>query len=677
MKSKEIKKQKKIKTIIIIASILLIVASIVYLAIYFKMKKNEMKKQQDKINQETSILPNLIGKNLKEAKSELDKQNIDYVVAYKRLVTLSTKDTNSSDFSINKETIDNRLKSIGIKNYSIDLNNTTGDINLEFIENENLDTVLSDINQIGAFKIIDSYSQEVLINNNDIEKAEVVQENSNQDINLNVYFTKDGLDKFEKLKNIYNDDDNQFSVLIDDTTIMTSYLENYQKEYLALNLSNEIDSTKNNLISALNLAAIIENKTLTCQYEFSKNKNDDIWSASSNALVKKVVINNKDAQEGQAVLNKNSPNPDTIFLYANMDDFKLSTNEPVATIDVKDFGTIKVELYPEYAPNTVNNFIALANNGFYDGLTFHRTIPNFIIQGGDPNGDGTGNAKLFDIGQDGDEEYSINGEFLINNFYDNTLKHEKGVISMARSDYSDDSSITKEGYNSASCQFFIVTGDDNSNKLDGLYAGFGKVIEGMDIVEKIANVPVETRDENTNDTNLTADKPTSPPVINHINVETNGYKFESPKTKTKFDYELYLTQKYNSSKDKNDTKGYTSISKNEVLYLKNYSSYNSEKKKIIDIARSICEEYNTYDEPQEIKVWAADGFGRYLINIKNVNTYTGEWENLNRAIGYVKSEDKYYTNFSANLSLGYGNFGVEQAKSYLNWGKPLNSGSDF
>ena len=177
MKSKEIKKQKKIKTIIIIASILLIVASIVYLAIYFKMKKNEMKKQQDKINQETSILPNLIGKNLKEAKSELDKQNIDYVVAYKRLVTLSTKDTNSSDFSINKETIDNRLKSIGIKNYSIDLNNTTGDINLEFIENENLDTVLSDINQIGAFKIIDSYSQEVLINNNDIEKAEVVQEN--------------------------------------------------------------------------------------------------------------------------------------------------------------------------------------------------------------------------------------------------------------------------------------------------------------------------------------------------------------------------------------------------------------------------------------------------------------------------------------------------------------------
>ena len=170
---------------------------------------------------------------------------------------------------------------------------------------------------------------------------------------------------------------------------------------------------------------------------------------------------------------------------------------PIATIEVENFGTIKIELYPNYAPETVANFIALANNGFYDGLTFHRTIPDFMIQGGDPNGDGTGNATLKDLGQDSDEEYTIKGEFIANGDNDNTLKHERGVISMARSDYSSySSSLATEGYNSASCQFFITT-EDSESSLDGLYAAFGKVIEGMDVVDEIANVEVETREEQT------------------------------------------------------------------------------------------------------------------------------------------------------------------------------------
>ena len=123
---------------------------------------------------------------------------------------------------------------------------------------------------------------------------------------------------------------------------------------------------------------------------------------------------------------------------------------PIATIEVENFGTIKIELYPNYAPETVANFIALANNGFYDGLTFHRTIPDFMIQGGDPNGDGSGNATLRDLGQDSDDEYTIKGEFIANGDNDNTLKHERGVISMARSDYSSySSSLATEGYNSA------------------------------------------------------------------------------------------------------------------------------------------------------------------------------------------------------------------------------------
>lgn len=263
---------------------------------------------------------------------------------------------------------------------------------------------------------------------------------------------------------------------------------------------------------------------------------------------------------------------------------------PIATIEVEEFGTIKVELYPEYAPNTVANFIKLANNGFYDGLIFHRTIPDFMIQGGDPKGNGTGNATLADLenkkedsntnnvdgnainensvdensttentvdgnstnstntisgsSDNGSEEYSIEGEFILNGYTKNTLKHKRGIISMARGDYSTagSSTLIKKGYDSASSQFFITT--KTSQSLDGAYAAFGEVLEGMDVVDKIVNVEVETRESNPEDTSLTADRPINPPVIKSIRVDTKGVDYGTPKTQEPFDYNAYMMQQY-------------------------------------------------------------------------------------------------------------------------------------
>lgn len=137
---------------------------------------------------------------------------------------------------------------------------------------------------------------------------------------------------------------------------------------------------------------------------------------------------------------------------------------PVAYIDVENIGVIEAELYPHIAPNTVNNFISLANNNFYDNLTFHRIVKNFVIQGGCPEGSGMGGPG-----------YSIEGEFNKNNFR-NDLKHTEGVLSMARS----------QSKNSGGSQFFIIT--KSAPHLNGKYAGFGKVINGMDLVYKIEDL---------------------------------------------------------------------------------------------------------------------------------------------------------------------------------------------
>ena len=228
---------------------------------------------------------------------------------------------------------------------------------------------------------------------------------------------------------------------------------------------------------------------------------------------------------------------------------------PVATIEVADYGTIKVELYPDQAPNTVTNFIALAKSGYYNGKTFHRVIPEFMIQGGDKNGDGTGSVTLGDLkGTEDTTEYTIKGEMIVNGFTKNKIKMEEGVIAMARADYSSIGKAT-EGYNSAGAQFFIMH-KDNTN-LNGMYAGFGKVIEGMDIVDKIANVQVTYRSselqsgeeapKDAEGNSLTADMPINKPVISSITVETFGVDYGEPETMEPFDYYSYAMQQYMSS----------------------------------------------------------------------------------------------------------------------------------
>ena len=168
--------------------------------------------------------------------------------------------------------------------------------------------------------------------------------------------------------------------------------------------------------------------------------------------------------------------------------------KPIVTITMDDGGVITLELYPNIAPETVNNFVSLVNKGFYDGLSFHRIIPGFMIQGGDPLGNGTGGPG-----------YSIKGEFKSNGFR-NDLRHERGVISMARA----------MDPNSAGSQFFIMHAD--APHLDGSYAAFGKVIDGMGVVDSIASVR----------TNMFNDAPVTPVVIKSITVDTKDEEFKEP-----------------------------------------------------------------------------------------------------------------------------------------------------
>ena len=156
----------------------------------------------------------------------------------------------------------------------------------------------------------------------------------------------------------------------------------------------------------------------------------------------------------------------------NVDKGEETMKNPVITIEMENGKTIKAELYPEKAPNTVNNFISLASSGFYDGLIFHRVIYGFMIQGGDPAGIGTGGPG-----------YCIKGEFALNGFTQNDLKHERGVLSMARAASMD----------SAGSQFFIM--QKNASHLDGQYAAFGKVTEGIEVVDEIASVSTDWNDK--------------------------------------------------------------------------------------------------------------------------------------------------------------------------------------
>ena len=168
-------------------------------------------------------------------------------------------------------------------------------------------------------------------------------------------------------------------------------------------------------------------------------------------------------------------------------------SNPIVTIEMENGDVMKAELYPEVAPNTVNNFISLVNKGFYDGVIFHRVISGFMIQGGDPKGTGVG-----------DPGYSIKGEFTGNGFK-NDLKHDRGVLSMART----------MAPNSAGSQFFIM--HQNSPHLDGQYAAFGKIIEGLDVVDKIASTRTDYND-----------KPRTPQVMKKVTVDTFGVEYPEP-----------------------------------------------------------------------------------------------------------------------------------------------------
>lgn len=168
---------------------------------------------------------------------------------------------------------------------------------------------------------------------------------------------------------------------------------------------------------------------------------------------------------------------------------------PVVTFTMADGKVMKAELYPEVAPNTVNNFISLVKKGFYDGLVFHRVIRGFMIQGGDPQGTGMGGPG-----------YSIKGEFTYNGF-SNDLKHTPGVLSMARA----------MDPNSAGSQFFIM--HETSPHLDGQYATFGKVTDGLDVVNKIAEVPTDY-----------SDRPLEPQMIQNMTVDTFGVEYPEPET---------------------------------------------------------------------------------------------------------------------------------------------------
>ncbi len=166
---------------------------------------------------------------------------------------------------------------------------------------------------------------------------------------------------------------------------------------------------------------------------------------------------------------------------------------PIVTIEMEDGGVLRAELYPEVAPNSVNNFISLVKQGFYDGLIFHRVIPGFMIQGGCPDGNGMGGPG-----------YSIQGEFSSNRF-ENDLKHDRGVLSMARAMDPD----------SAGSQFFIMV--EKAPHLDGDYAAFGMVTEGMEVADRIVSAPTGW-----------GDKPKADQRMKKVTVETFGVEYPEP-----------------------------------------------------------------------------------------------------------------------------------------------------
>lgn len=267
------------------------------------------------------------------------------------------------------------------------------------------------------------------------------------------------------------------------------------------------------LLTVIGLALIVS----LVEYKNLMKPENNVNSGDSQDYVSGEIVdnnenNNKEDQSSGEIINNNENNNKANESSGD----KAKTENPVVTMEIENLGTVKIVLYPDVAPITVNNFISLINQGFYNGLIFHRVIPGFMAQGGDPSGDGTGGPG-----------YSIKGEFNANGVTNN-ISHKRGVLSMARS----------QGNDTAGSQFFIVTTD--STYLDGQYAAFGEVIEGMDVIDSVVNSKVIKRSSDIDPLlqyadveeyikqMSVADRPVEPPVIKSMTVETFGVQYNEP-----------------------------------------------------------------------------------------------------------------------------------------------------
>lgn len=208
---------------------------------------------------------------------------------------------------------------------------------------------------------------------------------------------------------------------------------------------------------------------------------------------------------------------------------------PIVTMEIEDYGTIKIELYPDMAPETVKNFIRLINEGYYDGLDFHRIEQELLIQGGD--------TSVEDVES---YEYAVRGEFSANNFQHNTLRFERGIVGLARQDFSGfasiDPDVVEHGYNTGYAQFFIV--GDSAPFFDGLYTAFGRVIEGMEIIDELLVLETEIEIDEETGEEIQTSTPINRPIITSMTVETFGVEYRMPILVRMFDINAFLMEHF-------------------------------------------------------------------------------------------------------------------------------------
>jgi len=235
-----------------------------------------------------------------------------------------------------------------------------------------------------------------------------------------------------------------------------------------------------------------------------------------------------------------------VLIYNGVSAMTSKTVNPVATFEIKDYGNVKIELYPEYAPNTVSNIITLIESGYYNDKVIYGKDELCLYMAKDNSEESKGpTISLIDssieAGSENDYEYEIDGEFVSNGFEQNTLRYEKGIVSLNRSDYSS-YGLVEEGYNSGSAKFSVMMTE--ASELNGLYCGFGRVIEGLEILEKIYNETEIKQDEEEQTQEATMKEFATMPVITNASVEKNGVDFGKPEVHEKFDIQAYINELY-------------------------------------------------------------------------------------------------------------------------------------